>query len=139
MTNNRTDRHAESPDRRRWSFLYAAALLLGLSVLDYVVMDSADYVGGGAMLDTLYTVFAMLLLVFVSGALFCLVCFTNTRLGAMVAARMQYLRDAWAVPMRHIGFGGWRADSASDAYKMASRRMQQRHARRRFGRQNRGE
>ncbi len=138
MTDERTDRPGDGSEGRHWGFLYAAAFLLALSVLDYLVMDSVDYVGAGAMLDTLYTVFALMLLLFVGGALFSLVCFTNARLGALVAARMQYLRDAWAVPMRHIGLGGWGSDSASDAYKLASRRMQHRHARRRFGRQDRG-
>ncbi len=126
----------ETPvDRLR--FLLIAGVLLAFALLDYLVMGTMRFIGASGLLTALYTVLAFLLLVFVVAALVSLACYGNRRLARAVVRRVQYLKDAWGVPMRYLGLGGFRVESASDEARMASRRVRLRQERRRYARQHR--
>lgn len=137
MSKNAPDSDDRQPPASRLRFLFVAGAFLLFAVLDYLVMDSMQYVGVSALLSATHTLLAFLLLVFVVAALVCLACYGNRRLAKAVDRRVQYLKDAWGVPMRYLGLGGFRVESASDEARMASRRIHHRHDRRRYARQHR--
>ncbi|WP_281302141.1 MULTISPECIES: hypothetical protein [unclassified Iodidimonas] len=120
------------PPKRRFYFLQLAGLFLFFALLDYVVLDQMDYVGSNEILTALFTVLTLILMLLVAATLLMVMCFSNARLGAAITRRFQYLRDAWAVPFRHLGLFGVRVESGMDEKKQATRRKQQRHQRRRY-------
>lgn len=131
MTENR-----EAEFDRRY-FLGLALLMLFVAVLIYLVLGNIAYAGADSLVMTFQTVLALLLLLAVAAALFFLLCYGNRRIGRATARRLHYARDAWGVPMRFLGFGGFRAESASDEKKLASQRLKRRHERRRYARKSR--
>lgn len=122
-------------DRR--IFLALAGLMLFVAVLIYLVLGKISYAGPDSLIMTFQTLLALALLLAVAAALFFVLCFGNRKLGQAMARRGQYLKDSWGVPMRFLGLGGFRTDSASEEKQLASRRLQRRHERRHFARKTR--
>ncbi len=137
MTREPQDTPQDEAPLNRLRFLLIAGVLLAFALLDYLVMGTLRFVETSGILTALYTVLAFLLLIFVVAALVSLACYGNRRLAREVSRRAQYLRDAWGVPMRYLGLGGFRVESASDEARMASRRVRLRQERRRYARQHR--
>ncbi|GAB4128044.1 MAG: hypothetical protein Kow00104_13390 [Rhodothalassiaceae bacterium] len=126
--------HNPDPQWPRERFLFLAAIMIGLAVLVYLIMGAIPDYGPSAILTAFYTVFAFLLLILVLAALLFLLGYGRPRFGARLASRLQYARDAWSVPMRHLGFFGVRPESARDEKASATRRKLHRQQRRRYGR-----
>jgi len=134
-----SERPGPGPSPRRLRFLLLAGLMLGFAGLDYLLLGSMDYGGSSEILTAFYTIMALLLMGFVIAALLMLACYANPRLGRTVARRAQYIKDAWLVPMRHFNLGGWHSEGASEYHRLASRRIQMRHQRRRYAREGKEE
>lgn len=126
----------EQPNVRRKTFLGLAALFLFFAILIYLLLGDMAYVGDNGLLTAFYTVLSFILALFVLLALLMLVCYSNPKIGAIVAKRLPYLMNAWRVPMKHFGLFGAHIESASDEKHQATKRMQQRHMRRHYMRQN---
>ncbi len=126
-----------TPSRRQKRYLGLAALFLGFSLLVYLLLGSFTYVGDNSLLIAFHTALTFLLLLFVVAALVMLVCYTNPGLGRKVEKRLPYIKNAWLVPMQHLGFFSVHPESAIDEKRQATKRMQQRHLRRQYLRQAR--
>ncbi|GER08678.1 hypothetical protein GCM10007972_26790 [Iodidimonas muriae] len=124
--------HEPKMPPNRYGFLQLAGLFLTFALLVYLLMDSMEYVGSSQVLTALYTVMALFLTLLVAAALLMLFCFSNKRMGAAFARRFQYLRDAFAVPLRHLGLFGYHAESGLDEKRFATKRKLQRQARRHY-------
>lgn len=139
MTNEtgRDDGPPQSDERRNLRFLALAGFMLFLALLDYLLLDTLDVYGAGAVINALVTGLALLLMLLVMAALFFVVCYTSPKIGRAVEIKGQYMKDAWGVPFRHFGLGGFKIDHGSEEVKAARRRMEHRHARRRYVRETR--
>lgn len=130
----------DSTEKKPWPklrFLGFAALMLAFAILDYLVMGSIDYVGESPILEAIHTVLSLLLLLFVVAALIFVIGYGNPRFGQALASRLQYLGDAWSVPMRHLALFGAHPDTGREEKLLATRRKLHRHHRRQLARQHR--
>lgn len=131
------DREPEEREFDRRYFLGLAGAMLFVAVLLYLVLGGFSYVAPGSLVMTFQTVLVLLLLLAVAAALFFILCYGNRRIGRAAVRRVHYARDAWGVPMRFLGFGGFRVDTARDEKALASRRLKRRQERRHFARKTR--
>ncbi len=121
-----------TPSKRRKLYLGLAALFLGFALVVYLLLGSFTYVGDNSLLTAFYTVLTFALVLFVMIALAMLVCYTNPRMGDKMAKRLPYIKNAWIVPMKHLGLFGVHPESAIDEKRQATKRMRQRHMRRQY-------
>jgi len=129
----RTEQSDRTPSHRL-RYLTIAGLMLFFGLVIYLILGSMEYAGSSVLLTALYSVLAVGLMLFLLAALFLLACAGSPALGRVVARRAQYLKDAWLVPMRHFGLGGWHIEGASEHHRLASERIRHRHERRRYTR-----